>query len=286
MDAISNRTISALPLSIGTSLAFESVFDPQLAPYDPAREIPVRVDLTQYNAIWINIATLIRNIIAALPKESQASVTAVDIKDAVFYETDMLAQLATNKSPGCKCVFYLNNYTGLFGNVTLAAYIKIRTPNTALQIAYDRLIRDVLKVIKKDRHIDVIEFTKDLKPSAEDNKALIFTHVPYDLVSYSAFNKLHLIESHTGKLKTRKEWSSKYYAMVGTSMVILPFTRKLLMIFGDHVMFKPLDIRFRRLILDTAVKRKWTPLTTESKIRADLDLDVRERFLLEVYDKI
>jgi len=47
---LASRTVSAFPISIGTSLAFESVFFPRQPSYDPERQIPNRVEVTQYQS--------------------------------------------------------------------------------------------------------------------------------------------------------------------------------------------------------------------------------------------
>lgn len=287
MDIISSRTVSALPLSIGTSLAFESVFEPRLPAYDPSRVIPQMVDLSKYNAIWINITTLIRNIIGALPKTSAHQVTPDDIKDAIIYEMQLLSEMTNTASSGnCKCLFYHHTYRRLLNNPLTTKFIKFRLPNTTLQIAYDNTVNKTMLLLERDKSLDITTTDSELSPDNSNDKALIFTHVPYDLVNYSDFRKLDLIESHTGKLKTRREWYSKYYPIVGSDMSILPFTRKLLLIMGDHILIKPIDIRFRKLIMDIAIARKWTPLTTPAKIRMDLDTGINEKYLLEVYDRI
>lgn len=286
MDIINNRTISALPLSIGTSLAFESVFEPKLPAYDPTRVIPQMVNLGNYNSIWVNVTTLIRNIIGALPKDTAHSVSSGDVKDALIYEMQLLAEMTNAASNSCRSIFYHNTYKGLFNDVLLNKFVKFRRPTTDIQLAYDTMVNKTLSLLDKDKELDILSVNKTLIPDKTDNKALIFTHMPYDLVSYENFHRLDLIESHTGKLKTRKEWYSKYYPIVGSDMSILPFTRKLLLIMGDHVLIKPIDIRFRRLIMDIAVKRKWTPLTTPAKIRMDLETGINEKYLLEVYDRI
>lgn len=287
MDIINNRTISALPLSIGTSLAFESIFEPKLPAYDPARIIPQMVDISKYNAIWINVSTLIRNIIGALPKDTAHSVSPEDVKDAIVYEMELLTEMTSAASSNnCRCKYYHSTYKGLFNDPILNKFVKFRLPTTTIQLAYDNMLSKTIRLMEKDKELGILSINKTLVPDSTDNKALIFTHMPYDLASYDNFHKLDLIESHTGKLKTRKEWYSKYYPIVGSDMSILPFTRKLLLIMGDHVLIKPIDIRFRRLIIDIAVKRKWTPLTTPAKIRMDLETGIQEKYLLEVYDRI
>ena len=62
------RTISAFPISVGTSLALESLFAPRLETIDPERKFE-RVDVTKYSEVWINLSTLFRNIVGAVEKK-------------------------------------------------------------------------------------------------------------------------------------------------------------------------------------------------------------------------
>jgi hypothetical protein len=115
---------------------------------------------------------------------------------------------------------------------------------------------------------------------------MIITHYPYDLLSHTKFSALDLLESNTGKLKSRYQWSSKYYPVGDVDMKVLPFTRKLLLVFGDRILIQPFDMKLRRLILEIADKRKWTSLTTDAKIMQDFELDIREPFVLQFMKKL
>ena len=99
---------------------------------------------------------------------------------------------------------------------------------------------------------------------------MILTHYPADLLPYKDFKKLDLLESHTGKLKTYINWYSKYYPISGKDMSILPFTKKLLFIFGDKYQIAPTPIKLRTSIYEVASNSNWSPLTTEKKINLDL----------------
>ena len=105
------------------------------------------------------------------------------------------------------------------------------------------------------------------------------SHIPYDLVSHSNFKRFDLLESHTGKLKTKYEFSGKYQPLGSESMDQLPFLEKLLMVFGDKIMVVPADIRIRRLLLEIAKNREWTPYTTEAKVNYFIDADIKEPYL-------
>jgi len=67
----------------------------------------------------------------------------------------------------------------------------------------------------------------------------------------------------------------------------MPFHEKLLKIFGDHVMFRPQPSKIKKLFIDISLKRKWTPYTTEEKVRFDLDLEIKDKYIInEFYDNL
>lgn len=124
--------------------------------------------------------------------------------------------------------------------------------------------------------------------------ALIITHIPYDLLNYKHFKRLILIESMTGKIKYRDQWGSKYHPIGNKSLEQLPFTEKLLWIFGDKDgIIKPINIKgtkaglgFRQVVYDIAQKSKWRPTTTIDKIKFDLQRLINEPFLLTVFGEL
>lgn len=284
---LAERTTSALPLSIGTSLALESLLQPRGNPYDPQREIPIRINTADYSSLWIHISTLTRNLIGSLPKAYQDSIVPEDLIDTLLWEMETIESIVKEDTIGqMRVVFYYDDYRHLTESKTIHGAVQFRVPKTPAQhLAYQiqhRTAEAVLKRRPATRRIKGV-----LRPdSADGNRALIITHQPYDLLSYSHFNTLHLLESHTGKLKTRKDWYSKYHQVGEEDLSILPFTRKLLFIFGDHSLIKPMAIQFRKLILEIARQRSFTPLTTEDKIKFYLDSDLKERYLFEAYNRL
>lgn len=286
LSALANRAVSGLPLSIGTSLGLESLLRSRLPPYDPARVPPDPIDMKKYNVIWINLLTLYRNIIGAVPSESRGNLFADDLSECLLIEMSTIEEIVREDSSGTmKVVFYYNDYRDLIRQFNGHKAVTFRAPSTPAQLhAHDMLMR-TMKVVTGERNT-VVMTHDELKPFEGYRRALVMSHYPYDLLSYENFDSLHLLESHTGVLKTRKDWSSKYHAVGQEDLSILPFTRKLLLIFGDGYLIKPMDIRFRKLILEIARKRSWTPLTTEQKIKFYMDLDLKERYLYELYTKL
>lgn len=280
MRSLAERTISGFPLSIGTSLAFESIFKPMLVPYDPQREIPNEIKIIEYQQIWINVYTLFRNLAGAIEKQLFISTTPEEFSQTLHQEIDVIRSLLVNEGLNvCQPVFYYASYKSIYTNQHKS--VELRKDTTKNQLLNVSKYQDTIKAFNILYPDELLEIDYKLKPE-KPNKALIITHVPYDLLSYKYFKNLFLVESHTGVLKPRELWYTKYYVLPQADMSILPFNRRLLKIFGDHVMFAPMDIRLRREIMTVAIQRKWTNMTTDEKIIQDLNLSLKERFLYDM----
>ena len=155
--------------------------------------------------------------------------------------------------------FYVNTYS-YFKNTYPD---KLRKPTTDKQIRLENITDYCLKKALTD--FEITQFSKDVHYGKE-HKALILTHVPADLLSYNRFTKLDLLESHTGKIKTRKEWNTKYYPIPDKDMSFLPFMEYLLTVFGCKVMFKPSSLKDRLSLYEVLQKKNVNPLTSEFAI--------------------
>jgi hypothetical protein len=94
---------------------------------------------------------------------------------------------------------------------------------------------------------------------------------------------LVLLESHTGKIKPRGQWYTKY--LNGKDLVQIPFNEGFLQVFGDSETFRPMDIRFRRAILEIAERYKWTAVSTLEKLNYGID-QLKNPYYKEVLRKI
>lgn len=113
-DVLANRTVSAYPLSIGTSLFLESLSDGPDPTYDPLRVVPKKTDITKYDELWINLYTLFRNILGAIDKDGFNKVTPLAIKEVLEFEVDLIKNLISSVSYGkTKAIFYASDYAGL-----------------------------------------------------------------------------------------------------------------------------------------------------------------------------
>lgn len=282
-NSLYSRAMSAFPLSIGTSLAMESVFQGQQAPYDPDRKIPDQLDVSQYQKCYINIATLFRNLVSAITKETLLSANPEELASILEDEIAVIQGLFQNEGRGvCQPVFYYSTYSKLKSKVVPG--LSFRDPSTDQQKHLAAMMANVLRIMEK--HTDSIRVYTDAIEADRHEAAFVLTHHPYDLTSYKKFSRLDLLESNTGVVKPRARWSSKYCPMSGQDFSHLPFTRKLLLIFGDKSMIKPMPPSIRKTILETSLKRNWNPATTDEKIKIDLGFDIRDPYTIAVLNAL
>lgn len=275
---LASRTISAFPVSISTSLALESIFPPRLTPYDDTRKLPPRVDLSEYQEIWINLLTLFRNIATSVPQKVFLEASEVELKNVLETEIDVINSLFSTEGNGiCRPQYYYCTYLTVFAFAQ--KNVAFRKDSTEFQKFFTFKFLKVMELLFKDTD-EHFKFVSSVKGDSNVT-SLILTHIPYDLLSYRNFRKLTLLESHTGITKERHQWNTKYTKVPDRDMSILPFSKRLLFIFGDNYLVAPAPIALRRQILDTAKARGWTAMTTDEKVLLDLSIDIKEPFVLK-----
>ncbi len=282
-DAISSRTVSGFPLSIGTSLAFESVFEPIQEVLDPNRPIPQHIELGSYDEMWINVGTLFRNMYNAVERTSTKFLTAAEMANEIVAEMEQIADLVKSYSNDrVKTRFYTCSYNDLTSRFKLGS---LRLPRTELQLQYSDLYENTLKILNRrsDAHQirEIVQYNS--KFSSMSKKVLIMTHFPIDLLNHTKFKDLDLLESHTGILKKRPDWHTKYYD--GRDLNFLPLNGILLTVFGDDHHFRPQQKAMKEAVLNLAIERKWNCLTTDREvvmgIKTMRDHALRESLLLQ-----
>lgn len=270
-NVLDDRELGQTGVSVGTSLALEGA----LGIY-PEREVP-KAPINDYDGLWINVSTLIRNMFNSLTKDMKNAVLTEDIVVEVANEMMLIpAALAGTVKKGFNVVYYVNDMSNIkkyFPKATL------KSPTTKNQQIYnaihDMAIREILSQYRKDYDIQV----NNMKIRGSGN-ALILTHSPIDLLSHVNFKSLVLLESHTGHLKKRSEWHTK----IGVQDINLPLNVFTISVFGDHGTFLvPMSIKYKRAVLKLASSDRWTPITTMAKIRAGVssikDNEIREALL-------
>lgn len=265
-SALSERTMSAFMLSIGTSLSFESLFPGTQPAYDPERPIPNKIDLNDYDELWINLFTLFRNIVGSVPTVKVPGLMAEDVAYVMGEEVDLIQELVSmNTDNRVKVIFYSSSYKDLKKHFKHA---NVRADNTEKQRQMtDLLTASINSFYKYQTKRDSLKhFNLYLEPlNSSNKKVLLLSNYAFDLLSYKKFMRMDLLESHTGVLKDRSRWNTKYND--GKNLVRMPFNEMLLQVFGDSQTFHPMDKNLRKDIIELAQSSQWNPLTTDERVR-------------------
>ena len=274
-QSISTREMGAIPISIGTSLAIESVLGilPEHETDNP--------QINHADCIWINIRTLYRNIMGAVDKDIKHLITEEDLILAIKNEMQTIEATVNYQTKArVSVVFYVCRFVSLQRRFPHALH---RVPNTPLQKqAFDLEQHTVKGLIDEHPPHDFRVF--DLDFDAGNPRTFIITHYPIDLLNRYKFQQLTLLESHTGTLKPPARWSTKFYD--GKTAFNIPFDRAMLQLFGDGVLFSPMNIKIRRHIQELASKHKWSAVTTREYIVKSIKMErdpILEGFIMKLY---
>lgn len=267
LNPLLDRVKSGFDLSIGTSLAFESIFENKIDPYDKNRIIPNKINILEYDEIWINISTLFRNLVGSISKELFLSSRYVHLADILIQEIIYIESLLMNDGKNrCKPIFYFQDYQKT-NDILKSKIAKLRINTTPYQIEYNtKLLNTIDHLFKFYNDEKCIIINDHLRPKSK-NKSIILTHIPYDLTSRKYFNRLDLLESNTGKLKTQIDYYTKFYPIPNIELNNIPFLELTLFIFGDHILLQPKDLKLRKEIVNIAKEFKWTAYTTIDRVK-------------------
>ncbi|ANZ49392.1 hypothetical protein WELLINGTON_40 [Erwinia phage Wellington] len=264
-----DRVFGHYPVSIASSLAIEGLTHTgEFASWGP------KPPIHDYQVLYLNLRTLFRNAFYAF-EDNRERLTPDVILTSIEEDIKNILAAASSAAPSMLCVPYLCQYNSVNKTFPEAAF---RNANTPSQIFYNSLEQDVYKQVVGQQLWGVELF--DCAPKGEHDTVLL-THMPSDLLARSEFPKLALIESHTGKLKTHLEW----YTKVNGKSAQIPFNKAFLTLFGDGVMFHPLDRKVRSVVTKTAEKYHWTQTTTMDRINNCLRL-VNEPHVVDYLRKL
>lgn len=255
---LQERDLSGFPLSVGTGLAMESLFAPVNPPIDPSRAPPKKLDPKTYDIVLLNASTILRNLLSTLASAKIPTIPKEAIYDTLLSEIEYLQGLfQLHEVP---CTLYVHTY-----DYPKKHYEdKLRSLTTDHQKLLQSISLYCLLRLKDQD--EVLHFSHHIK-LIDHPKALILTHVPWDLLSHTHFVKLDLLESHTGAMKSRKDWNSKYFKLADKDMSFLPFTESLLTVFGDTVMFKPQPLKVRTELYERLKSKSAHPLMSDATVK-------------------
>jgi hypothetical protein len=111
-----------------------------------------------------------------------------------------------------------------------------------------------------------------------ESRTLMLTHYAIDLLAPN-FKSFDLLESHTGAIKSKHLWYTKYYN--GKDYPQLPFREDLLQVFGDNETFRPMAPSIRKQIIEIAKQYNWSPVSTSEKVEYGLN-QIKDPYLRDV----
>ncbi len=255
-----DRETGTIPLSIGTALAFEALFG--IHPNPPKQTVNIKT----INEIWVNLKTLTRNLYQAVPTAKTSSLDLQACIDLLYSEIELFPVLMETYKLNIKVVPYITSTIDVEYEFPKAAFKKPKTPK---QIAYqyfeDYVVEGLHQRLKSEKQ-PLIEVHR--KPERINRAVAFLTHLPNELLWKDQFDRLVLLESHTGRLKSYNEWYTKLHSLKQSKPI--PFNRFTLQVFGDSVLIEPQNRIIRGQLLQLAESRRWSPVTTQDKFYHDI----------------
>lgn len=277
-NLINQRTLGPkTPLSVGTAMVFDND----------------EVDFSTWEPyLYVNLRTLLRNLIQAMETDFVLQLDEDSLFPKFMEEVETFEEYVKKyTNDKTEVVFYLPDYRNISKMLPFAGLRTIKTDKQ--QIIYD-LEQTIFRRLKKEVEYQEKEARKNKSewepPFIETDhtlprgkgSALILTNYPTDLLSYTSFPLLKLIESHTGKIKKRDEWNSK---LTGDKLrlVNIPFNRFTLQICGDgNNLLMSGSKKMKDFLFDLADKNNWTSMTTIDRVKFCINMlkDKQTRDLL------
>lgn len=254
---LAQRDLGQYPLSIATSMAIEALRDvhPDIPPRTPKTA-------THYDQLWVNLRTLYRNLMGALPRGSRGRCSPEDVWDYLLQETVQLTRIVGEA--GVEVVFYRCDYRNL---QQVFPDAKLAVPSTKLQ-RFDHDYEEAVFALNKnpDRYRR-FNWKVEAGQGERGKRVLMLTHYPTDLLSRYEFAELSLLESHTGVIKPHTQFNTKLKDR--REDFSAPFNLFTLQVFGDGGrLFMMQDPALRDYVAKLGFDGRWTVMTTLDKIKS------------------
>lgn len=263
-ENVANRERGELTLSIATDFALQSAFG--IHPEIKVSSAPI----LKFDELWINLRTLFRNLMGSMDSAGKKGVLPPTIASAIALEMEMITSLVRDHTSNrVKVIYYLSDYAGIEQKYRLVGVV--RKDSTPKQLEYTAIANETYKILLTQyKHLDIQTYSLKISPKEGGTpKVMILTNYAYDLLSSKSFGHMALLESHTGAIKERAQWYTKYYN--GKELNMIPFREDFIQVFGDSETFRPADAKLREELLAVAKKYKWTSVTTLDMIRYSID---------------
>jgi len=262
-NVLAERLFSSFPVSIGTGLMLESLFTPTISRYDPDREIPDVIKVDGYKIHYYSIFTIARNIVMACNyKDKDKIYRSPYLVQDIIEEVNVINSLYVNSK--CKPVLFIPKYEEVYKSLNKNKKDTMTKAYIEQQYIYNALKNVVLRV-----DMEILANTNKL-PDSYDNMLITTSNLP-DLLNVNRIRNLFLLESHTGKLRSKKEFNLKYHPIGKRPLSLFPFMEELVYLLGDKRFVRPVSISLRVKLYELALDNKWTYNTTRSKVISDIN---------------
>lgn len=255
MAIISNRDTGKLPLSIGTSLAFEGI----MGIHDSV-VVQQPYPVFRVEEIWINVRTLLRNIYGSIKKDDRKFLQYSDYQATLFDEMRFILDELHRTNPKLWVHFYYPSHRSL---TTRYPNAMLKVDNSANSNALREIERWVMDGSFNIPPVTIEQINLDI--TTQHPNMLILTHQPVDLLGIHNAQYVGLMESHTGLVKDRHRWYTKLKGCNKEPRV--PFNAVTMQIFGDTgdaIQAAPLALRSE--FIRVAETRQWTQNTTVNEM--------------------
>lgn len=256
----SERVTGQFPLSIATSLAFEGAIG--IHPDNPN----TGVKLSSFKELWVNVRTLFRNFYNAVERGYFEVLDPTEVVSQFVAEMEAIIQLTKDRTNGeCKVTFYISDYIKLDKEYPGSV---LRVDSTEKQVAYSKSLQRIVGLVIAQEGAPKIKIYKTKITDVVNVKTLMLTNFAYDLTTKTISN-MYLLESHTGLIKSRNQFYTKFYD--GKNLPMIPFRDDMLAVFGDSELFRPLSSTYRTKLKEIATKYEWNYTTTTARMRQGID---------------
>lgn len=219
----------------------------------------------RFDNYWLNVRTLYRNIVSSFTSDVNVFLKPGVIAELMADEWQAITRVLEDTR--LKPTLYSCDYGDLYRRYK--NHTNFRGDTTDRMIDERKRMEASIKQFIEDVGKDALKmFDTDIVPD-NNGRTIIQTHMAVDLLNYRNFEELELLESHTGAIKTRALWYTKYYN--GKELSMIPFTQYFMRIFGDKEFFAPKDRDLRKSIVEIATKYNWNSLTTDGRVRINIE---------------
>lgn len=265
MSNLDSRAMGTIPVSIATALAIDGLYN-RHPEQKPSPKPPVLLG----RQLYINARTLFRNIHGSMDREQADKVSPKEYGECLLQEIDEIKSAISQEVNKIEVIVYLPSYKRLAAEMGRG---NLRIPRTPIQKKYVQLENDTLQyVFDKYKKAEIKPFIDiDMEIDVVNNQNIfILSHIVHDLLFVKNANNIYLLESHTGKVKGRKQWFTKFAT---DKNPFIPFNKATLLFFGDSSgIFVPQVIKARQRFLEIAKERKWNYMTSPDRMVMGLNL--------------